>query len=345
MEKIIKQLEELREKVQYNNHRYFVLDDPEISDSDYDHLFKKLMLLEKEYPDLAASDSPCRRVGAESKKAFSKINHRQPMLSLENGFDEQDIIDFDNRIKRFLSSKEEILYTVEPKIDGLAVELVYEKGLITAASTRGNGMIGEDITANVKTIPSIPFKLTHSTGDRPVPELLEVRGEIYMEIEAFRKLNSDRVANNQPIFINPRSAAAGSVRQLDPGITAQRRLDMLCYGIGEIKSTAFKTQKELIIGLKEWGFKVNDTVTRIFRGTEAVIMHCKMMEAGRHRLPYEMDGMVIKVNDLGMQSKLGAADRCPHWAFAYKFKSAWAEVREPMSRAVAPDFGKKSKTN
>jgi len=317
MNQVFKELEELKEKIRYHNHRYHVLDDPEISDAEYDRLYKKLITLETAHPQWVTPDSPSQRVGSGPQTAFSQVMHRRPMLSLENGFSEQDILDFDTRMKRFLGQKEDIVYLVEPKIDGLAVELVYENGVLLTAATRGDGNVGENITANVKTIPAVPLKLM---GSRPVPELVEVRGEIYMEIAAFRALNQTRVAENQPIFANPRNAAAGSVRQLDPRITAARRLNMFCYGIGELIGAEFKTQKELMFGLQQWGLRINQTALRECRQVIEVIKHCRDLEAKRAQLPFEMDGAVIKVNDLNLQARLGVKSRCPRWALAQKFK-------------------------
>lgn len=317
MNQAFKELEELKEKIRYHNHRYHVLDDPEISDAEYDRLFKKLVALETAHPQWVSPDSPSQRVGSGPQTAFSQVVHRQPMLSIDNGFNEQDILDFDTRVKRLLGQKEEIVYLVEPKIDGLAVELVYENGVLLTAATRGDGNMGENITANVKTILAVPLKLM---GSRPIPELLEVRGEIYMEIAAFRELNQARAAENQPVFANPRNAAAGSVRQLDPRITAERRLNMFCYGIGELKGAEFQAQKELMFGLQQWGLRINQTALQECGQVTEVIKHCRDLEAKRAQLPYEMDGAVIKVNDLNLQARLGAKSRSPRWALAYKFK-------------------------
>jgi len=329
MNQAFKELEGLREKIRYHNHRYHVLDDPEISDSEYDRLFKKLLALETAHPQWVSPDSPSQRVGSGPQTAFSQVMHRQPMLSLENGFSEQDILDFDKRVKRFLGQKEDIVYLVEPKIDGLAVELVYEKGILLTAATRGDGSVGENITANAKTIPSVPLKLVRSADSLPIPDLLEVRGEIYMEIAAFRELNQARAAENQSIFANPRNAAAGSVRQLDPRITAARRLNMFCYGIGELIGAEFQTQKELMFGLQQWGLRINQTALLECRQITEVMKHCLDLEANRAQLPYEMDGAVIKVNALDLQTRLEikSRSRSPRWALAQKFKPSQETTR------------------
>jgi DNA ligase (NAD+) len=267
MKDIIKELEDLREEIRYHNHRYYVLDDPEISDAEYDRIFQRVLELEREHPELVTSDSPTQRIGAEPLEAFTQVTHRRPMLSLENGFDEQDIRDFDARLKRFLGEDTHLEYTVEPKIDGVAVELIYEKGALAVAATRGDGYVGEDITSNIKTILSVPLSLFPITGDITIPELLEVRGEVYMEVKAFEELNQKRLEQGLSVFANPRNAAAGSLRQLDPRITAKRPLDMFCYGVGELRGQNFKTQMELMIGLQMLGLRVN----RVLRKSPTVV--------------------------------------------------------------------------
>ena len=246
MEKIIKEIEELREKIRYHNHRYYSLDDPEISDADYDRLFRHLQGLERKYPELVTPDSPTRTVGTKPRETFSEVRHSQPMLSLENGFQDEDILAFDARIRRFLGDDSRFDYTVEPKIDGLAVELVFEKGKLTVASTRGDAYVGENVTPNIKTILAVPLTLAQWNKARPIPDLLEVRGEVYMETEAFDRLNRKRAEKALPVFANPRNAAAGSLRQLDFRVTLKRPLSMFCYGIGRISTPDFSTQHELM---------------------------------------------------------------------------------------------------
>ena len=327
MEEIIKELEELREKIRYHNHRYYVLDDPEISDAEYDRIFQRLVELERQHPELVTSDSPTQRVGAEPLDAFTQVTHRRPMLSLENGFDEQDIRDFDARLKRFLGEAHHVEYTVEPKIDGVAVELIYERGALAVASTRGDGYVGEDITSNIKTILSVPLSLFPITGDVTIPELLEVRGEVYMEVKAFEELNQKRLEQGLAAFANPRNAAAGSLRQLDPRITVKRPLDMFCYGIGELRGQNFETQMELMIALQMLGLRVNRPHIRACQSLEEVIGYCYQLEEERSQFPYEIDGAVIKVNRLDLQARLGQKSRSPRWAMAYKFKPTQETTR------------------
>ena len=324
---IQEEIDRLRELIRYHNRRYYVLDDPEISDAEYDRLFQTLLKLEQEHPDLATPDSPTQRVGAEPQEAFTQVSHRLPMLSLENAFDDQDIIDFDGRVRRFLRGVDSVQYTVEPKMDGLAVELVYEKGMLAVASTRGDGYTGEDVTRNVKTILAVPLKLKSLSGQQPVPDLLEVRGEIYMEVGAFRALNKERTAHGFPPFANPRNAAAGSLRQLDPRITARRPLNMFCYGIGELSSRIFETQYELMLGLQDWGLRVNRPHIRICDAVEEVIAYCRRLEETRDRFAFEIDGAVIKVNRLDLQARLGEKTRSPRWATAFKFKAVQETTR------------------
>ena len=327
MEKIQHEIEKLRELIRYHNRRYYVLDDPEISDAEYDRLFQRLLALEKEYPELVTPDSPTQRVGAEPQEAFKQVKHRLPMLSLENAFHDEDIRDFDARVRRYLRENGPLQYTVEPKIDGLAVELVYEGGRLAVASTRGDGYTGEDVTANAKTILTIPLKLRSLSGKHPVPDLLEVRGEIYMEIEAFRSLNRERIAHDLPPFANPRNAAAGSMRQLDPRVTARRPLNMFCYGVGEVSGLTFQTQYDLMMALQDWGLRVNRPHIQVCDTIEHVISYCHHLEETRGEFAFEIDGAVIKVNRLDLQARLGEKSRSPRWATAFKFKAVQETTR------------------
>ncbi len=320
MEKTKEKIEGLRERIRYHNHRYYVLDDPEISDAEYDRLFKRLTELEERFPELVTPDSPTQRVGAEPQEAFSEIRHRLPMLSLGNGFGDQDIRDFDARLKRFLGDDSPVEYTVEPKIDGLAIELVYEKARLTVGSTRGDGYVGEEITQNIKTILTVPLTLTQPRDAKPIPDLVEVRGEVYIEKEAFEQLNRSRLEKNLPAFANPRNAAAGSLRQLDPRITAKRPLNMFCYGVGEISQPLFDTQYEMMISLQQWGLRVNRPHIRVCGTLGEVLDYCHHLEEIRAQFPYEIDGAVIKVNRLNLQTRLGQKSRSPRWALAYKFR-------------------------
>lgn len=320
MEKPTKEIKALREAIGYHNHRYYVLDDPEISDAEYDRLFQRLLELETRHPELVTPDSPTQRVGAPPQETFSEVKHRLPMLSLENGFRDQDIVDFEVRVKRFLGDDPSIDYTVEPKMDGLAVELVYEKGALTVASTRGDGFVGENVTANIRTILSIPLTLTEVTDGPPIPELLETRGEVYMEEAAFETLNRARIERGLPAFANPRNAAAGSLRQLNPRITAKRRLNMFCYGIGEMTGPGFNTHYELMLALQHWGLRVNRPHIQVCKTISDVIDYCHHLEEIRTQFAFQIDGAVIKVNPLQLQARLGQKSRSPRWALAYKFK-------------------------
>ena len=327
MDNIKKELESLREKISYHNRRYYSLDDPEISDAEYDRLFQALLDIERRYPELVTPDSPSQIVGAEPQESFSQVTHRRPMLSLENGFDENDIRDFDGRIRKLLREKYRCNYIAEPKMDGLAVEIVYENGILVSASTRGDGYTGENITPNIKTISAIPRRLVGRPDGLAVPELLEVRGEVYMEIEAFHRLNKTRLDQGLPSFANPRNAAAGSIRQLDPKITRERNLNFFCYGAGEITGTTFTTHMELLTALELWGLRVNRQHIKEFNDLEGIIEYCRRMEEERSGLPYEIDGAVIKVNDLTLQEHLGRKTRSPRWALAYKFKPTQEATR------------------
>lgn len=315
-----KELLELREQIRHHNHRYYVLDDPEISDAEYDRLFRRLADLERAHPHLATTDSPTQRVGAEPREAFSQVTHRMPMLSLENGFAESDITDFDARVRRFLARESPVQYTVEPKIDGLAVELLYEGGVLKAASTRGDGYVGEDVTLNIKTILAVPITLDRRKDKEPVPELLDVRGEVYLETDAFRMLNRDRVGKGLSPFANPRNAAAGSLRQLDPRVTAKRPLTMFCYGVGDTGGMPFPTHYHVMVALQGWGLRVNRPGLRVCESIREVLDHCRLIEKERDRFPYEIDGAVIKVNELELQRRLGEKARSPRWALAFKFQ-------------------------
>ncbi len=316
----VSEIEKLREEIRYHNHRYYSLDDPEISDAEYDRVFRRLLALEQQHPELVTPESPTQKVGARPQKAFSEVKHSLPMLSLENSVSDQDLRDFDTRVKRFLGNDSPVEYTVEPKIDGLAVELVYENGALTVASTRGDGLTGENVTQNIKTILTIPLTLTQKKNALPPPDLLEVRGEVYMELEAFEELNHERAEKDLPSFANPRNAAAGSLRQLDPKITARRPLNMFCYGIGTVSELSCDTHHELMILLQQWGLRVNKPYIRICSTPTEVIDYCRHLEDIREQFFYEIDGAVIKVNSLDMQTRLGQKSRSPRWSMAYKFK-------------------------
>ena len=317
---IIEKVKKLREEIEYHNYRYYVLDSPVISDAEYDALMRELKELEEKYPELVTPDSPTQRVGFPPAKEFRQVTHAEPMLSLDDAFTEEEVYEFDKRVKRFLGlpENEKVEYTVEPKMDGLAVELVYEDGVLTVGSTRGDGYVGEDVTNNLKTIKSIPLRLMRHEG-LPIPKRLDARGEVFMEKEKFKKLNEERLARGEPPFANPRNAAAGSLRQLDPNITAKRPLDIFFYGVGKVEGYEFKTQWEILKTLPKWGLKTNP-LCRLVKGIEEAIRYHHEMEKKREELPYEMDGIVIKVNDLSLWEKLGTKARSPRYALAYKFE-------------------------
>ncbi len=317
-------LKELREQIHYHNYRYYVLDSPVISDAEFDRLMNELVALEEKFPELVTPDSPTQRVGAPPLEKFETVRHRQPMLSLEDAFSEAEAREFEARLKRFLRTTEEFDYVVEPKMDGCAVELVYEQGRFTVGSTRGDGYRGENVTQNLRTIHTIPLQVLQDR--EPAPELLEVRGEVYMDLDEFKKLNEERLAQGDPPFANPRNAAAGSLRQLDPNITAARPLKIYCYGVGELQGRTFLSHWQCLEALKAWGFRVNPLMERC-RGLEAAIAYHHQIEHQRYGLPYEIDGIVIKVDSLALQERLGTKTRSPRWALAYKFAPTQATTR------------------
>ncbi len=309
----VSRIKKLIEEIEYHNYRYYLLDDPEISDHQFDKLLRELEGLEKQFPRLRSSTSPTQRVGGKPIDKFHSYKHRYPMLSLGNAFSEEEFKEFDERIKRFLKSDCDIEYVCEYKMDGLAVEIVYEKGELLAGATRGDGITGENITQNIMTIHSVPLRLR----DDP-PSYLEVRGEIFMPLSDFRKLNKEREKKGESLFANPRNAAAGSMRQLDPKITALRRLDIFCYGLGEARGKTFKTHAESLKTLQKYGFKINPTY-EVCKGVSAVLKFHENALKKRGRLDYEVDGVVVKVNDFELQKRLGEVAKSPRWAIAYKF--------------------------
>ncbi len=323
-EKIKKELLHLRQEIEKHNYHYHVLDDPLITDAEYDRLFRRLLEIEKRHPEFASSDSPTEKVGAPPLEKFATVRHTLPMLSLNNANNQEEMEGFEERIRRFLKSSEPIEYVVEPKIDGVAVELVYDQGRLVVGSTRGDGINGEEITLNLKTIRSIPLILHH--GKRGVPQRLEIRGEVFLPRAAFQRLNREREEEGQPFFANPRNAAAGSLKQLDSTITAKRPLDIFCHGMGEVMGASFTTHAEFLQALKGWGLKPASFV-RICHSLKEILVHHEEMERRRDELPYEIDGLVIKVNSLELQRRLGEIARSPRWAIAYKFKPRQATTR------------------
>jgi DNA ligase (NAD+) len=314
----------LKDLIHYHDYRYYVLDDPEISDAEYDRLFRELQHLEEQHPELVTTDSPTQRVSGKPADKFETVEHRQPMLSLENAFSEDEAREFEDRLKRFLRRSEGLDYVLDPKMDGVAINLMYENGRLSIGATRGDGIRGENVTSNLKTIKTIPLRLR--TDKVPAPAFLEVRGEVYIELEEFKKLNADREARGEAAFANPRNAAAGSLRQLDPNITANRPLKIYCYGVGEVVGRKFASHWESLQTLKSWGLRVNPRVERQ-QGIEQAIAYHHQMEQRRHALPYEIDGVVIKVDSLNLQTRLGLKTRSPRWALAYKFAATQATTR------------------
>lgn len=315
----------LREALHWHNYLYYVLDEPEVSDAQYDRLMRELTDLETAYPELIEPDSPTQRVGAPPLEKFETASHTVPMLSLENAFDEEEVLAFDQRVRRFLGTDSQLLYTGEPKLDGVAVELVYQDGRLTEASTRGDGYIGEVVTANVRTIRAVPLVLL-DTASVTVPSRLEVRGEVFIPIEGFEQLNKERLDQGEQTFANPRNAAAGSLRQLDSGITAKRPLDIFCYGVGMVTDLEFVSHRETLQALKALGFRVNPDI-KPQTGIEEILGYYKELLDRRHGFRYEIDGMVIKVEDLALQKRLGEKSRSPRWALAYKFPAIQETTR------------------
>ncbi|MGH7600008.1 MAG: NAD-dependent DNA ligase LigA, partial [bacterium] len=311
------EIDKLRKELTYHSYRYYVLDDPEISDAEYDRMFRKLQALEEKFPELVTPDSPTQRVGAAPLEEFETVTHTIPMVSLDNAFDDGEMRDFDQRLRKLLEL-DEIEYTVEPKLDGTAVELVYENGLLTVGSTRGDGYTGENITQNLRTIKSIPLRLMNDKAK--IPERLEVRGEVFYPVAAFKKLNEQRIKAGEPAFINPRNSASGSLRQLDPKLTAERPLDMYVHGLGQVAGYEFKTQWEALEKFKKWGFKINP-LSKVCRGIDAALAHYRKLGEMRETLPYEIDGAVVKVNSFELQQRAGMRTRSPRWAIAYKYEA------------------------
>ncbi len=310
-----KRIEELRKLIRHHDYLYYVLNKPEISDAEYDKLMRELQQLEEMYPEFITPDSPTQRVGAPPAEEFKTVAHLKPMLSLDNAFNEEEMRRFDERIKRELG-KENVIYTAEPKLDGLSVELVYENGVFVRGSTRGDGYNGEDVTENLKTIRAVPLRLRE--GKYGIPRLLAVRGEVIMHIHDFEELNKKLIERGEEPLANPRNAAAGSLRRLDPKETAERPLDIFFYEIMVVEGLKINTQWEALEHLREWGLKTNPLVKRC-KNIDEVIEYYNEMKEKREQLSYEIDGIVVKVDNLEDQEKLGIKARSPRWAIAYKF--------------------------
>ncbi len=311
-------VEELRRAIRYHNYRYYVLDDPVISDAEYDALMRQLQELEAKFPDLQSSDSPTQQVGGEPRDELGLVDHPAPMLSLKAVYDEEDVRSFGQTCREELGERQ-VAYVAEPKYDGLAVELVYDDGRLSVAATRGDGDTGEDVTSNVKTIKEVPLRLVDQ-GETAPPERLVVRGEVYMRRDEFETLNRRRAEEGQRQFANPRNAAAGSMRQLDPQVTARRPLHVFLYQVVDGADLGFETHWDTVQALPGWGLRVNLERTRRCADIEEAIQYHAHMAAERDELPYEIDGVVFKVDDLAAQAELGARTRDPRWALAYKFE-------------------------
>jgi len=321
------QTDTLREQINQHNYRYYVLDDPEVPDAEYDRLFRELQALEEKYPALVSSDSPTQRVGAQPLAAFDEVQHVVPMLSLGNAFSDDDVVAFARRVNEKLGS-EDTVFTAEPKLDGLAISLLYENGVLVRAATRGDGMTGEDVTQNIRTIPSIPL---HLRGD-DYPRLLEVRGEVYMPKAGFEALNQRQRAAGEKAFANPRNAAAGSLRQLDSRITATRPLAIFCYGVGQMENGTLPDSHAAILHrLNDWGLRICPE-TQTMQGIDACLDFYRQIAAQRDKLPYDIDGVVYKVDNLAQQQILGFVSRAPRWAIAHKFPA-----QEAITRLLAID--------
>ncbi|HSW69266.1 MAG TPA: NAD-dependent DNA ligase LigA [Gammaproteobacteria bacterium] len=308
-------IKKLREQINEYNYQYHVLDNPTISDAEFDQLFQQLKRLEADHPQFITTDSPTQRVGAAPQKEFSEAKHSVPMLSLDNAFSDEDVLAFDQRIHERLDISGPIEYTCEPKLDGLAVSIIYEKGKLIRAATRGDGTTGENITENIRTIPTVPL---HLRGD-DYPEILEVRGEVYMSKKGFIELNKRAEQKGEKIFVNPRNAAAGSVRQLDPRMTALRPLEIFFHGVGLVEGGVLPdTHSKILLSLKKWGLRINPE-TKVLKNIEECLEYYRNLEKKRADLAYEIDGIVYKVNSIREQRELGFVSRAPRWAIAHKF--------------------------
>lgn len=329
---IAQRVAELRDNIEYHNYRYYSLDDPVVPDAEYDRLLRELESLENQYPELITPQSPTQRVGAAPSEAFGEIVHTVPMLSLANAFEEQELIDFDRRVRDRLGV-EQVEYAAETKLDGLAASIRYEDGVLVSGATRGDGSRGEDVTQNIRTIKAVPLVLR---GD-DFPRVLEVRGEVFMTDEGFRRLNQEQARREEKAYANPRNAAAGGLRQLDPRISARRPLTMYCYGVGDVREGWLPSTHAGILGrLKHWGLRVSPELA-VVTGIDGCRDYYAKMLARRESLGYAIDGVVFKVNDVAEQQQLGAVSRAPRWAVAYKFP---AEEALTVVRAIDVQVGR-----
>lgn len=324
-----KRVTQLRAELEEHNYRYYVLDTPTIPDAEYDRLLRELQTLEQRYPELIIPDSPTQRVGATPLKSFQEVQHEMPMLSLDNAFDETEVRAFARRISERLGSTDHLSYCCEPKLDGLAVSILYSDGKLIQAATRGDGYTGEAITSNIRTIPSIPL---HLRGN-DYPKTLEVRGEVFMPKAGFEALNQHAKQHGEKIFANPRNAAAGSLRQLDPTITAQRPLAFFCYGIGVVTGKKMPLRhSEILQQLQTWGLRINPA-TKVVADIDGCLQYYQTIAKKRANLPYEIDGVVYKVDTIDLQQQLGYVARAPRWAIAHKFPA-----QEELTQIEAVEF-------
>jgi DNA ligase (NAD+) len=329
---IVRRVEELRENIDYHNYRYYALDDPVVPDAEYDRLLRELESLESQHPNLITADSPTQRVGAAPVDAFGEIVHIVPMLSLANAFEDEELVDFDRRVRERLGV-EEVEYSAETKLDGLAASIRYEDGVLVSGATRGDGARGEDVTQNIRTIKAVPLRLR---GD-DFPRVLEVRGEVFLTDEGFRRLNAEQLRREEKPFANPRNAAAGGLRQLDPRKTAERNLTMYCYGVGDVREGWLPgSHGGILERLRHWGLRVSPEAA-VVRGVDGCRDYYRDMLARREGLGYAIDGVVFKVNDIAEQDILGAVSRAPRWAIAYKFP---AEEELTQVRAIDVQVGR-----
>ena len=308
--------QELKAQIEYHNTLYHSKDAPKITDFEYDKLFQELLDIEKQHPELVTQDSPSQRVGGEVLSAFKKVTHRIPMLSLSNSYDTDDILAFDERVKKFLKNDQDIEYFCEPKFDGLALEIIYENGKFTQAITRGDGTVGEDVTHNVRTIKTIPLELK----TKKPPALLEVRGEVLIFKNDFVKMNEQQQESGEIVFANPRNAAAGTIRQLDSKIAASRPLRFFAYGLGQVEGISFESQSKIEEYFENVGLPVATKYVSVCKNADGVVDYYNKIDKERHKLDFDIDGIVVKVNSLRLQDDLGMVARSPRWATAAKFK-------------------------
>lgn len=322
-------VEQLHEQLHQHNYRYYVLDDPQVPDAEYDRLLRELQAIESQHPELQTSDSPTQRVGAIPLPQFETVTHDLPMLSLDNAFNAEELEQFDRRIRDRLGRDAILEYACEPKLDGIAISLRYDNGRLVRGATRGDGSVGEDITQNVKTIASVPLRLRGSE----FPDVLEVRGEIYMPKAGFERLNQQARDNDDKVFVNPRNAAAGSLRQLDSRITATRPLELCAYSVGLVEGGNLpSTHTSVLQQLHQWGFRINPEMAQA-NGVDECVAYYQQLGEKRHSLPYDIDGIVFKVNEIALQKRLGFVSRAPRWAIAHKFPA-----QEEMTVLNAVEF-------